>query len=132
MRRKNKRLATAALGLAAFGAIAASAAGLGGLTSQSVGSSDTVVASCDTDGVGIQYTTSYNATSSKYVVTGVTLTGVDAACSGETAAVTLKGTGGTSLTSGSATVAGTTQAVTLSPTTAGAENVVGASVIISG
>jgi hypothetical protein len=131
MRRKNKRLATAALGLAAFGAIAASAAGLGGLTSQSVGSSDTVVASCDTNGVGINYTTSYNATSSKYVVTGVTLTGVDAACNGLTAAVTLKDSGGASLTSGTATVAGTSQVVSVSPSAA-AESVVGASVIISG
>jgi hypothetical protein len=131
MRRKNKRLATAALGLAAFGAIAASAAGLGGLTSQSVGSSDTVVASCDTNGVGIQYTTSYNATASKYVVTGVTLTGVAAGCNNETADVTLKDVGGNSIATGSALVAGTTQVVSLSPS-ASAEAVVGASVIISG
>ena len=131
MQTKRRRLAMAALGVAAFGAIAASAAGLGGLNSTSVGSNDTVVASCDTDGVNITYTTSYSATASKYMVTSVTLSGVNAACNGETAAVTVKDGTGASIGSGSATVAGTSQAVSLGAGAA-AESVVGASVIISG
>ncbi len=126
---KGSRLAIAAVGIAAFGA--ASAASLGGLTSTSVGSNDTVVAACDTDGVSIAYTTSYSATASQYQVTAVTLSGIAATCANQTAAVTVKGAGGTALASGSLTVTGTSAAITLSAPVS-AQSLVGASVIISG
>ena len=67
MKIKGSRLAVAAVAVAAFGA--ASAASLGGLSSAEVGANDTVVASCDTDGVSMTYTTAYDATASKYQVT---------------------------------------------------------------
>ena len=129
MKIRPKRLALAAMAVAAFGA--ASAASLGGLSSTSVGANDVVVAACDSDGVSIAYTTGYNATASKYQVTAVTLSGMDAACSGKTADLTVKGTSGTSLASGSITVSGTSGSITLS-TPVAAESILGASVIISG
>lgn len=129
MKIKASRIAVALVGVAGFGA--ASAASLGGLSSQSVGSNDTVVAACDSDGVAIAYTTGYSAAASKYQVTSVTLSGIAAGCANQTAAVTVKGSGGTSLGSGSATVSGTSASITLS-TPADAEALLGASVVISG
>lgn len=129
MKIRPSRLAAAAIGVAAFGA--ASAASLGGLASTSVGSNDTVVAACDTDGVAISYTTAYSASASKYQVTAVTISGVAAACATQTAAVTLKSSDGTSIGTGTAAVSGTTQTIPVTPA-ASADAVVGASIVISG
>ncbi|MCU1353681.1 MAG: hypothetical protein JWM05_2890 [Acidimicrobiales bacterium] len=126
---KPARIAVAAIGLAAFGT--ASAASLGGLTSTSVGSNDTVVAACDTDGVAIAYTTAYSASASQYQVTAVNLSGIAAGCLNQTASVTVKGAGGTSLASGTSTIAGTTDSITLSAAVS-AQSMVGASIVISG
>ena len=126
---KGRRLAVAAIGLVAFGA--ASAASLGGLASTNLGSNDAVIAACDSNGVSLAYTTSYDATASKYQVTSVTLSGIAAGCAGQTAAVTVKGTGGASVANASTTVAGTSDTMALSVPVA-AENVLGASVVISG
>ena len=127
MKIKGSRLAIAAVALAAFGA--ASAASLGGLTSTNVGSNDTLVASCDTDGVNITYTTAYDATASKYRVTSATVSGIAAPCIGQTLAVTVKNAVGTSLGSGSIVVTGGSEII--AGLTAPAETVVGASVVIS-
>jgi hypothetical protein len=129
MKIKASRLALAAAGVAAFGA--ASASTLGGLTSTSVGSNDTVVAACDSDGISIAYTTGYAASASKYQVTAVTLSGIHANCANQTAAVTVKNASGASLGSGSVTVSGTSASISLS-TPADAEALAGASVVISG
>ena len=130
MQIKLSRVAIAVGGVAAFAAVA-SASSLGGLNSTSLGANDAVVAACDADGVTIGYTTAYNAAASKYQVTSVTLSGIAAGCATQTAAVTVKGTGGTSLASGTVTVAGTSETITLS-TPVPAETLVGASVVISG
>jgi hypothetical protein len=126
---KGSRLAIAAIGVLAFGA--ASAASLGGLSSTDIGSSDTVVASCDSDGVSVKYITSYSAATSQYEVTTVKLSGIDAACANQVASVTVKDAGGNALASGSATVASTSESIPLSAPVS-AESVVGASVVISG
>jgi hypothetical protein len=131
MRQSSKRFAVAASGLVLFGAVAASAASLGGLTSTNLGANDTVVASCDTDGVTINYTNSYDATSGKYKVASVTIGGIAATCEDQTLAVTLKGSSGTSLGAVSTTVVGTSETLSVSGTVA-AESVIGAAVVISG
>jgi hypothetical protein len=66
-----------------------------------VAGSLSVVASCDTDGVVVTYTNTYNSASGNYEVTSVVIGGIDAACNGKTLAITLadslkfaKGTGG--------------------------------------
>lgn len=89
--------------LAFTGVAYAAAASLGGITTPTVGSSDAVVASCDTDGVTVAYETAYDSslgTNGAYYVTAVDLSGVNAACNGLTADVTLSD-GGSSAQSGS-------------------------------
>jgi hypothetical protein len=78
-------------GVAIAGLVGAAAASLGGLNTDSLGADADVVASCDTDGVSLSYTTSYDATSQSYEVDGVDVSGVDAACNGLSAELTLSG-----------------------------------------
>jgi len=99
-------------GLAITGGVFASAASLGGVTSTNLGSSATVVASCDTDGVDIDYTTAYDSASGTYLVNTVTVDGIDASCKGEQIEVSLKNADGSSRTTTRRTaVTGTTQAI---------------------
>lgn len=91
---------------AAFGA----AATLGGLGSQELGAGAALVASCDSDGVGLNYTTASGT------VQAVTVTGVAAACAGGSLRVVLaSSTGGDIGAGGPTTVAGTSVNVTLAP-----------------
>jgi len=99
-------------GLAITGGVFASAASLGGVTSTNLGSSATVVASCDTDGVDIDYTTAYDSASGTYLVNTVTVDGIDASCTGEQIEVSLKNAGGSASTTTARTaVTGATQAI---------------------
>jgi hypothetical protein len=83
--------------VAAFGAVAASAASLGGLTGGSLGADTKIVASCDTDGVGVDYVTTYSAAAKEFLVSSVTLTGVNPLCLGQKVNITLADTGGVSI-----------------------------------
>ena len=67
-------------GLAIAGAVGASAASLGGLNSDNLGADTGEVASCDTDGIDVGYTTEYNATAAEYIVTSIDLTDINALC----------------------------------------------------
>ena len=97
-------------GLAVTGGVFASAASLGGVTSTNLGSSATVVASCDTDGVSVDYATAYDAASGTYLVKTVTVDGIDASCKGEQIEVSLKDTDGRATTTTARTaVTGSTQ-----------------------
>ena len=84
-------------GIAAFGLVGASAASLGGITSSSLGADVGVVASCDTDGVTVTFTNAYDATLGRYQATGVTVGGMNAACTGKALNLTLKDAAGGSL-----------------------------------
>ena len=91
---------------ASFGA----ATSLGGVNARTLGAGAAAVASCDSDGVGISYTTSGTT------VTDVTVTGVAAACTGGMLRVVLANASGTSIGAGGpVAVAGTSVPVTLSP-----------------
>jgi spore coat protein U-like protein len=97
-------------GLAVTGGVFASAASLGGVTSTNLGSSATVVASCDTDGVSVDYDTAYDAASGTYLLTSVTVDGIDASCKGEKIEVSLKNSDGkASTTTSRAVVTGSSQ-----------------------
>ena len=67
-------------GVAIAGAVGASAASLGGLGGEDLGADTGDVASCDTDGITVGYTTEYNATAGEYVVTDIDLSDINAAC----------------------------------------------------
>lgn len=139
-----KKLVAVGFGLAAFGTTVASAATLGGVTSQSVGSDTAVVASCDTDGVSIAYINTYSATLGAYEVSGVTVSEIDGACAGQAIEVTVFDASNVALASGSITVWGSenraaredslTSGEQTVPISAGALSsaVAGAAVVISG
>jgi hypothetical protein len=76
-------------GVTVFGAVFASAASLGGITSGNVSADNAVVASCDTDGVTTAYTTSWDGTDDRYEVTSVTVSGIANACDGRTLSLSL-------------------------------------------
>lgn len=128
---RGRRGAALLLGIAAFGVATASAASLGGITGESLGADTGTVSSCDTDGVGIAFTNTYDAASGTYRVGQVTVTGLAAACTGKSISVTLKDAGGASLGTGSTTVAGASQAVAIAPT-AGASAVAGTAIVVAG
>ena len=65
------------------------AAGLGGISPEDLGAGESAVASCDTDGVGVEYTLVFHGTPGAFHVDEVTVTGVAAGCSGQTVDVEL-------------------------------------------
>jgi hypothetical protein len=106
-----RSLVAGVAGLAIAGGVFASAASLGGVSSTNLGSSATVVSSCDTDGVELDYTTSYDADAGIYRVREVKLAGIDASCAGEAVEVSLKKADGTSTTTTRTPVTGTSQTI---------------------
>ena len=97
-----KRVLLAVLaGLIVFAGVFAIAASLGGITSTKVGADNTVVASCDTDGVSTSYATAWDATDKRYEVTSVTVSGVNDVCDGETLSVSLTDSTGAQIGTGS-------------------------------
>jgi hypothetical protein len=125
-----------AAGIAAAGAVLSSAATLGGLGGPQLGADTETVASCDSDGVSVDYATTYDTATGRYVVTGLTLQGVAAACAGQDAEVTVGGTGGALGSGTRANLSGTSISVPLTaaaPATAiRAEDVTRVAVVISG
>jgi hypothetical protein len=92
---KIKSKSGAVLGaLIAAALVSASAASLGGLTSENLGAESDVVAGCDDDGVDIAYVTDYDEVTQDYEVTGVRLLGLDDACIGQLASVAIDDTSG--------------------------------------
>lgn len=128
---RKRALFAVVCGLATFGIVGASAASLGGITSDSLGADVGVVASCDTDGVVVDYVNSYNATSGSYETTSVNVSSIDAACNGDAIALTLKNGADVSLGNGTATVAAGAATITLG-TAADAAAVAGVAVVIDG
>jgi hypothetical protein len=124
---RKRILIAGAAALGTFGVVGASAASLS-VTSGGLGAGDTVVSSCDT-AVSVAYTTAYNATSGRYDVTGVTVSGIDG-CDTRTLKVTLRDAANASLGSGSGTVTGNSGASVSVSMTADAAAVVGAAVVI--
>lgn len=85
-------------GVLTFAVVVGMAASLGGISSANLGADDTVVASCDTDGVTTSYTSVYNTTGTAgYKVDDVTVGGINDACDGDSMTVTLTGASNTEL-----------------------------------
>ena len=82
---KNMRKKSVAIlaGIALAGAVGASAASLGGLGGEDLGADTGDVASCDTDGIIVAYTTSFDAAAGEYLVDSIELTDVNVACNGQ-------------------------------------------------
>jgi hypothetical protein len=113
-----KRLVLALLfGTFAYAIAFASAATIGTVTDAGVGSGNTVVASCDTDGVNTAYGTAYSASApAGYNVTTVSVTNINTACNGKTISVTVAKSDGSTPATGTGTVAsGAANNIAVSP-----------------
>jgi hypothetical protein len=131
-RRFRRILVPAAAAVGAAGLIAvASAATLGGITSEAVGADDEIVVACDSDGVTVDYDTAYNSTTGNYVVTDVTVADLAAGCISQDMQVTLIDSNGDELEELTATVAGASETMTL-VSLVEAERVTGVAVVIEG
>jgi len=85
-------------GILAFGLVVGAAATLGGITSTNLGADDSVVASCDTNGVTSSYTSVYNTTGTDgFKVDDVTIGAINDACDGDSMTITLTNLAGTSI-----------------------------------
>jgi hypothetical protein len=58
----------------------AMAATLGGITDENLGADTTIVASCDTDGVSVDFNTAFDAAAAKMEVVTIDVSGINAAC----------------------------------------------------
>ncbi len=128
-----RTIAAVVAGFTVFGAVFASAASLGGITSGNVSADNTSVTSCDTDGVTTAYASSWDATDERYEVTSVTVSGISDNCDGRTISVSLTDVGGAQIGSGTNTVPGaliTSVNVSMS-TAASAKDTVGVHVSIA-
>lgn len=94
----------------AFAVTLAAAASLT-VNPSSLGAGVGSAASCDTDGVAVNYTTSY-AAGSGYVVTGANVTSINTACDTRTLGLTLVDASNANRASNTATVSGGAAAVT--------------------
>jgi hypothetical protein len=131
-RRLRRRGAIILLGLGAFGLAAASAASLGGLASASLGADNAAVTSCDTNGVSLRYTHTYNTAAGVYRTTTVQVRGINGACRNKSLTLTL---GSATASIGFGTIAvlgpGANQTVTLT-VAPNAKLVTRAAVVITG
>jgi len=128
----NRIVLAAAAGIVAVGAVSASAASLGGITSESVGVDNAVVASCDSDGIDVDYTVDYAAGIASYEVATVDLSGIAVPCNGLPYSLTLSGAGGTSLGDDTGVVSGTSMSIDVSGQAIDGELVTGIALAIVG
>ena len=110
---KRKPILALVIGAVAFSTAVAFAASLT-VSSNSLGAGNAAVASCDTDGVSIAYSPSYDAALPGFTVSSVSVSNIAAGCNGRTLQVDVVGADSASLASGTATISGTSASVTLS------------------
>lgn len=95
MKKKATVFAAAAIAASSTFAMAAT---LGGISTTDLGADTTVVASCDSDGVTVDYSTAFDAANGIQEVTAVNVSGIDAACDGQSIDIGLTNGAGTSST----------------------------------
>lgn len=133
---KRRNLLALLAGVLAFALVVGAAASLGGITSTNLGADDSVVASCDTDGVTTAYTSVYNTTTTAgFKVDDVTVGAINDACDGDSMTITLTGAANASLGSVTQAVpvnAAFTNVVDFVGQSVLAESVTGVHVVITG
>jgi len=116
------------------GMAGASAASLGAFSGNSLGSGDAIVASCDTDGIDVGYSTVYSTSALTSEVTAVNFGSVAPGCTNKIATVTLRDAAGDVLASQSTTLnlgGGSTFSINI-PAGVSAAAVEGMSLVIAG
>lgn len=84
---------------------------LGGLSADAAGGSDGSVMPCDTDGVEVAFSTSFDPLEARHEVEQVIVSGIATACMGSTLEVTVADGAGSTLADGSLVVAGPMESV---------------------
>ncbi len=131
---KRRTLFAGVLALTIFGAVYGFAATLG-VGTNTLSAGNATVASCETTGTPTgTYTTAYDSTVPGYKVSGVTVTGLDAACATKSISVTLTGASAANLATITGTVpaGGGTLSLGAPSSTVSAALVTGVSVAIAG
>ena len=130
---QKKTIFALVLALTIFGAVYGFAATLN-LSTNQLSAGNATVASCQSTGTPTgTYTVAYDSTISDYKVSGITVTGLDAACATKAISVTLSGTGGTGLNTIAGTVPAGGGSLALTPgAVVDAKNVTGVAVAING
>lgn len=127
---KRKMLAIT-LGLVVFAMTAASAATLGGINSSDLGAVASVVASCDSDGITVDYTYAFDA--GIYEVDTVELSDIDASCDGQDVELALFDSADADLGGGTDVADGTgALSIDVSADDVDTEAVEGVAIVISG
>lgn len=130
--RTRRTLAATTAAIAASGLVAASAASLGGIAADDLGADIGVVASCDVDGVDVEWTPapSYNGpTNANYVVAGLNVSAINTGCNGQNIKVTIANSANASLEESVGTVSSGAYAASFTPSVA-AEDITQVSIVI--
>ena len=129
MRTRSTAIMLAILG---FSLMSASAASLGGVAnSADLGAETKAVAGCDTDGVTVDFTTNYNATTAEFDLATVEIGDLDG-CDTRSIGVEAYGSTGVSLGTNTGTVAGNVDATYSAAIVTRAEDVHGVAVVVNG
>ena len=125
-----KVVLAAVAGLTVFGGVYGLAASIG-LTADSLGAAQSVVAACQSGTMTVAYTPSYSASVPGYAVTAVTITGLQSGCYGKSYRVTVSDASGASLAeaTGTAPTSGTSIPLSISAT---ASSINGVAVVFAG
>ena len=130
--RPRRTLAATTAAIAASGLVAASAASLGGIAADDLGADIGVVASCDVDGVTVDWNPApgYNGpTNADYVVAGLDVGAINTACNGQNIKVTIANASNASLEESTGVVASGAFAASFTPSVA-AEDITQVSIVI--
>jgi hypothetical protein len=126
---RNKGLAVLA-GVGVAGLVGAAAASLD-LTTSSLGADAQVVASCDTDGIDVNWGTGFNSLAQRFDLQSVELSGVAAACDGLDLEIVITDAADVTIATFTGFAASTTTTASLAAPV-DAEAVEGIAVVISG
>ncbi len=97
MARRNRTITAIITGLALSGVVAASAASLNGIETVNLAADDTVVLSCDSDGVVVNYKNSYDSALPGFRTPVAIVGKIDKACFGQNMSIVLRAADGTAL-----------------------------------
>lgn len=131
---KRRTLFAIVLALTIFGAVYGFAATLN-VGANTLSAGNATVASCETSTATGTYSVAYDTTAAAYTVSGVTITGLDAACAGKAVSATLTNNSGStnlSTITGTVPVGGGSLALGAPASTVTASAVSGVSVAING